>query len=451
MKRLTTRLRSLTIIYRPIAYLKSNTKNERRHSRRQVKQIARSMKAFGFNVPILIDRDGNIIAGHGRFEAAKENGESEVPTILLDHLTDAEARAFAIADNRLTEISTWDEVLLAQTLKELSALDLNFEIEATGFSIGEIDVRIEGLGSAQEAGDDPADKFAEATVGPSVTRLGNVWDLGGRHRIVCGSALDPAAFKLLLQGQAADMVFIDPPYNVRIEGHASGLGKIRHRDFVMASGEMTEAQFADFLRRCYGLIVRYSADGSLHFVCMDWRHLRELLAAIDAAASSLLNLCVWVKTNAGLGSLYRSQHELVAVLKHGSARHRNNVELGKHGRHRSNVWRYPNISSFGRSGEEGNLLRLHPTVKPIRLVADAILDCTARGDSILDSFLGSGTTIIAAERTGRRCYGLELDPHYVDVAVRRWQAYTGDIARDATTGKTFDDLASDKEHHHASH
>ena len=244
------------------------------------------------------------------------------------------------------------------------------------------------------------------------------------------------------------MIFTDPPYNVPIEGHVSGLGSIHHREFAMACGEMNEAQFTRFLTDVCGLAARHSRDGAIHFVCMDWRHLGELLAAGTRIYSELKNICVWVKHNAGMGSLYRSQHELVLVFKHGRAAHHNNIELGRFGRHRSNVWEYAGANSFGRATEDGNLLALHPTVKPVAMVADAILDCSARGDIILDPFLGSGTTLIAAERTGRRCHGVELDAGYLDTAIRRWQTFTGENARHAATGHSFTETESERGDRH---
>jgi DNA methylase len=232
---------------------------------------------------------------------------------------------------------------------------------------------------------------------------------------------------------------------VRIDGHASGLGAIHHRPFPMASGEMDRSQFTAFLGQAFRNLAAFSIDGSIHFVCMDWRHVEELLAAGREAYDELKNICIWVKDNAGMGSFYRSQHEFVAVFKHGHLAHRNNIQLGQFGRNRSNVWHYPGANSFARYSEEGNLLALHPTVKPVTMVADAILDCSARRDIVLDAFLGSGTTLIAAERTGRRCYALELDPIYADTAILRWQALTGGSARHAVSGRSFDDLAREAE------
>jgi DNA modification methylase len=376
--------------------------------------------------------------------AARELGWSEVPTLCLDHLTQAQARAFAIADNRLTEIATWDDRLLAEQLKDLSLLGLDFSLEVTGFEVAEIDLRIASLDDMPEQDDDPADAVPEVSAEPPISQIGDLWLLG-RHRVLCGNALDPEAFATLMGEERAAMVFTDPPYNVPIEGHASGLGAIHHRPFPMASGEMDKAAFTAFLGRACRNLAAFSAGGSLHYVCMDWRHLDELLTAGGEAYGELKNVCVWIKDNPGMGSLYRSQHELVFVFKQRGGSHRNNVQLGQFGRNRSNVWRYPGINSFARSTGEGNLLALHPTVKPVAMVADAILDCSARGEIVLDAFLGSGTTVIAAERTGRRCCGSELDPCYVDTAIRRWQVLTGGKARHAASGRLFDDLAGEAE------
>ena len=358
-------------------------------------------------MPVLVDRNGNVIAGHGRIMAAELLGLSEVPTICVEHLSEAQIKAFMIADNRLSENSAWDDRLLAEQLQELSVLDLDFNIEVTGFDMSEIDIYIEGLTSEPKDGDDTADALPAPPTGMPVSRAGDLWTLGP-HRVGCGNALDEAPYAALMQNEKAAMIFSDPPYNVPIEGNVSGLGAVHHRDFVMAYGELTEAEFTAFLTKACTLFVRHSIQGSLHFICMDWRHIAEVLAAGRKAYTELKNLCVWAKDNAGMGSLYRSQHELVFVFKSGRAAHRNNVQLGQYGRSRTNVWRYPGVNSFSRSSDEGNLLALHPTAKPVALVADAILDCTARGDVVIDGFLGSGTTVIAAERTGRRCYGLEL-------------------------------------------
>ena len=417
--------RNLRIEWLAISELKLDPRNPKQHSARQIRQIAESIKTFGCLVPVLIDRDNKILAGHGRVLALRRLGWAEVPVIRVEHLTPERARAFSVADNRLTELSTWDERLLGEILSELSAAELDFTLEVTGFSVAEIDLRIEQLSVLNTTRPDPADELANCTGESPVTRPGDLWR-AGRHLVRCGDALDPASYEKLMQGLRADVVFTDPPYNVPIDGHVSGKGRVRHRDFAMASGEMTALQFTQFLTTVLRLLVRHSADGSLHYIFMDWRHLLELLTAADGVYSELKNLCAWVKDNAGMGSLYRSQHELVLVFKSGAAPHRNNVQLGQYGRNRTNVWQYPTINNFGRRGDEGNLLTLHPTVKPVALVADAIMDCSARGDIVLDPFLGSGSTLIAAERVGRVCCGIELEPLYVDTAIRRWQRFTGD-------------------------
>ena len=427
--------RTLLIEYTPVASLKLNPKNPRVHTDKQLGQLAESIQAFGFNVPVLVDADAQVIAGHGRVLACNLAGITEVPIIRLEHLSEHQKLAFMLADNRLTENSEWDTRLLGEELKILSEAELNFSLEATGFEMGEIDLFIEDLAGVPDGSVDPADTLPEPSRAP-VSRRGDVWALG-KHRVVCGNALSADDFTLLMQGSLADVVFTDPPYNVPISGHAGGKGKIRHKNFAMASGEMNEAEFKRFLIDALILVASHSLPSSIHFVCMDWRHTSELLSAGCAVYSEFKNICVWVKDNAGMGSLYRSQHEFVFVFKCGGSPHRNNVQLGRFGRSRTNVWHYRGINSFGRSTAEGNLLELHPTVKPVALVADAIMDCSARGDLVLDSFLGSGTTIIAAERTGRVCFGMELDPGYVDTAIRRWQKFTGLNAIHQSTGQTF--------------
>src|SRR5260221_7559739 len=438
---LTNDLARIAVPYRSPAELTVAPGNPRVHTPRQIKQIAQSISVFGFLIPIVIDEADRVLVGLGRFDAARNLGSTEVPTIQITHLSEAQKKAFAIADNRLAEIARWDDPILAEQLKGLSIINLDFDIEITGFDMGEIDLRIESLNlDLNET--DPADVLPSEGKGEPVAQKGDLWTLG-RHRLLCGDALDPVAYATLMRGKKADMVFTDPPYNVRIDGHATGLGAHRHREFAMASGEMTHAEFQNFLLGACVLLARHSMDGSIHYICMDWRHSGELLAAGRAVYSEHKNTCVWVKSNAGMGSLYRSQHEFVFVFKNGQATHRNNVQLGRFGRYRANVWNYPGANSLGRGTEEGNLLALHPTVKPVKLVADSILDCSARGDLVLDPFMGSGSTLMAAERVGRCCYGLEIDPLYVDTVIRRWQAQTGDNAIHDATGRRFNDNASE--------
>lgn len=430
----------LQVIHRAAASLQADPKNARLHPPKHVQQLAKSITTFGFNVPILIDAEGRVIAGHGRLLAARQLGWSEVPTITLEHLSSDQVRAYRIADNRLTDCSTWDERLLAEQLKELAGAELDFDLEAIGFEMPEIDLRIQSLGDL----DEPEGPAASST-GPdevAVSVIGDLWQLGA-HRIICGSALEPAVYEALLAGERAAMVFTDPPYNVPIAGHVGGKGAIQHHEFPMASGEMSCAEFTTFLNQALAATKASSSPGALLYVCMDWRHIAELAAAGKRQGLALKNVCCWDKGCGGMGSLYRSQHELVFVFKAGNAPHTNNVQLGRFGRNRSNVWSYPGVNSFARQTDEGNLLALHPTVKPVALVADAILDASDRGDVVLDPFLGSGTTVIAAEKTGRHGYGIELDPLYVDAALRRWQRLTAGHAIHMASGRRFCDLEAE--------
>jgi DNA modification methylase len=431
----------VAVCYREISKLTLDTRNPRLHSPKQVRQIARSIQAFGFVVPVLIDAKLKVVAGHGRVMACRLLGRSQVPTISLDHLSETQIRAFAIADNRLTENSEWNDRLLAEQLRDLAVLDLDFDLEATGFEMAEIDLRIEGLTSESEDVD-LADAIPQIASGAAVSRPSDLWLLG-RHRVYCGNALESAVYAALMDRSKAAMVFTDPPFNVAIAGNVSGFGAVRHREFAMGSGEMTTEEFTDFLTAVIVTITKNSTAGSIHYNCIDWRHLVELHDAGGAARLQLVNLCVWAKDTAAMGSLYRSRHELVFVFRNGRERHRNNVQLGQFGRNRTNLWQYPGAVGL-RASEEGNLIALHPTPKPVALIADAIMDVSARGDIVLDSFLGSGSTVIAAERTGRRCYGIEIDPLYVDVIVRRWQVWTRDHARHAASGR-FDELEAEAE------
>ncbi|HZZ79818.1 MAG TPA: DNA methyltransferase [Gemmataceae bacterium] len=428
----------------PIESLTADPRNARRHSRKQIRQLARSLETFGFIVPVLADAQGKMIAGHCRLLGAAELGLTHVPVIRIHHLSPAQIRAFMIADNRLSQNSTWDDQLLAEQFKELAELELDFELDVTGFDAPEIDLLIEGLDKG--GGEDPEDD-AVPPLGSPVSRIGDLWQIG-KHRILCGSALHEASYSVLFGDHRAHVVFTDPPYNVEVDGHVSGNGKHKHREFAMASGEMSRAEFSAFLAAALKLMARYSRDGSIHFVCMDWRHMLELLAAGGSVYSETKNICVWAKNRHGMGSFYRSQHEFIVVFKHGKSPHRNNIRLGSYGRNRSNVWRYPGPSAFGRGSEEGNLSAIHPTVKPIAMVADALLDCSARGQIVLDPFLGSGTTLVAAERVGRICYGMDLDPLYVDTAIRRLQRLTGLRATNVVTGETFDSCQSRMEVSH---
>lgn len=411
--------KALAVVYREIRQLVPYPRNARSHSKRQIRQIADSINTFGFTNPVLVDRSATIVAGHGRVEAAKLLGMQKVPSICLENLNEDQIRAYILADNKLAEKAGWDSAILAIELQHLTSVDLGFDVSLTGFEIGEIDL-ILNESKAEEEEDEPFPISAE----PPITKAGDVWLLGD-HRLICGDALDESVYSVLMNGRVADLVFTDPPYNVKIDGNVCGKGAIRHREFAMASGEMTEAEFVSFLSRALTLLESHSKTGSVHFVCMDWRHAGELLTAGKKTYDAFLNLCVWTKDNGGMGSLYRSQHELVFVFRKGLESHRNNIQLGKFGRNRTNVWRYPGINTLSRSGEEDNLLALHPTVKPVAMIADAILDCSAPGDIVLDNFSGVGSTILAAEHVRRTCYAIEIDPVYVDTAVKRWEKQTG--------------------------
>jgi DNA modification methylase len=432
---------NLNVQYQPIDRLVPFSNNARSHSKHQIRQIAASIEQFGFTNPVLIDQKNTIIAGHGRVAAATLLGMQNVPTIRLEGLNEDEIRAYILADNRIAEKAGWDKSILAIELQHLLDVDLDFDVTITGFEIPEIDLIFAETAQKPEQ----EDVVEISGTSQTVTQPGDLWLLG-KHRLVCGNSLEAETFKALMNNRKAEAVFVDPPYNVRIEGNVSGQGLVKHGDFAMACGEMDQVEFAAFLLRSLTLLSRHSSRGSIHFVCMDWRHAGELIEAGKQTYQALFNLCVWVKDNGGQGSFYRSRHELVFVFKNGKGNHRNNVMLGQFGRYRTNVWEYPSAISFSKQSDEGNLLSSHPTVKPVALVADAILDCSKRGDLVLDSFLGSGTTLIAAERVGRTCYGIEIDPNYVDVAVRRWQRHTGDSAIHEGSGKRFDDVVSGREH-----
>jgi DNA modification methylase len=419
----------------PLRDLKPSTRNARTHSKKQINQIANSMVAFGWTCPILIDEHGSIIAGVGRYLAARQLGLKKVPVILVAGLSDVEKRALALADNKIASNSGWNREILAAELGELSTLlpDFNLDLEITGFEPAEFDALVADFGASEQ---DPADEPSKLAPSP-VSRKADFWLLG-HHCLLCGDACDESDVRALMGRERATMVFADPPYNVKISSIV-GRGQIKHREFASASGEMSRDEFTRFLESAFSLAAHYSREGSIHYVCIDWRHLGEALAAGKEVFSELKNLVVWAKTNAGQGSFYRSQHELILVFKNGDGPHQNNIELGRHGRSRSNVWTYAGVNTFraGRMDE----LSIHPTVKPVALVADAMRDCSGRGDIILDSFMGSGTTILAAERVGRRGFGLEIDPLYIDAAIRRWQDFTKRDAVLKDTGQTFDEVA----------
>ena len=426
------------VVMTVVRLLRAPKRKPRTHSKKQIRQIVNLVLCYGWTYPILIDEDGVIICGYGRYLAALELGLKEVPTIIMSGLSDAKKRLLTIADNKIPINAGWDYPVLAAELGELAILlpECQLNIELSGFEAAEIDnLMSDHLDSEREPGDVVPEVEAKA-----VSRTGDLWTLS-KHRLLCGDSREPGHVKKLMGTARAAMVFTDPPYNVRISS-VQGRGKIKHREFAAASGEMSQAQFTDFLAEWMHLAARYSGDGSIVFCCMDWRHLGECIAAGERAFTELKNVVVWVKSNAGQGSFYRSRHEMILVFKNGNASHQNNIELGKYGRSRSNVWEYAGINTFRK--DRLAELTVHPTVKPVALVADAMRDCSRRGDIVLDPFMGSGSTILAAEKVGRRGYGIEIDPQYVDVAIRRWQAFTKSDAILEATGQTFDEVAAER-------
>jgi DNA modification methylase len=411
-------------------------RNPRKHPEKQIVKLMASISEFGMALPILVDADGVIICGHARIEAAGRLGMTQVPVLEADHWGPAQVRAYRLMDNKLPELASWDLEALAIELASIIEIE-EVAIDLLGWETAEIDLILDGEPDAVETAD-PADDVPDLPPVP-VSRIDDLWLLGD-HRLICGSSLEPEVWTRVTDGDIADMVFTDPPYNVRVDGHISGLGKKKHAEFAMASGEMSKPEFTAFLVTVITRFATYVRDGAIFDVCMDWRHLSELLAAIEECGLSLLNLCVWNKTNGGMGSLYRSKHELVLIAKKGTAPHTNNVQLGRYGRYRTNVWDYPGVNSFGSSRMAD--LAIHPTVKPVALVADAIRDVTKPGEIVLDGFIGSGSTILAAERTRRVAYGIEIEPGYVDVAIHRWEKMTGNAAILAETGENFAEVTA---------
>jgi DNA modification methylase len=431
-------MNKLNIEYIKTEDIKPYEKNARVHDDKHVKQIVSSIKTFDFTNPVLIDENKEIIAGHGRWLSAKKLSMKEIPCVTLSHLNESQKKAYRIADNKLTINGDWDTDLLSLELKDLSELDLDFDLDVVGFELPEIDLMIQNLDNKEE---DPLDELPETDNNKIVSKPGDIWQLG-KHKIYCGDSLKDESFSKLMDEEKATMIFTDAPYNVKVDGHVCGSGKIKHEEFAMASGEMTQEEFTNFLSKAFTNLRNYSKDGSIHYLCMDWRHITEITTACDDIYTEMKNLCVWNKSAGGMGSLYRSKHELVFVYKNGTASHINNVELGKHGRYRTNVWDYPGVNSFGGDRDK---LQLHPTVKPVQMIIDAIMDTSNRGDMILDCFLGSGSTLIACEKANRICRGVELEPKYIDITIQRWQNLTGEKAINLTNDKTYEELTKEAE------
>lgn len=414
-------------------------KNAKIHNSKQIQQIIDSIKEFNFTNPILIDENNVILAGHGRFLASQKLGMKEVPVIKLDYLSEAQKKAYRIADNKLTENGNWDYDLLKLEFCELEKLNIDFSLNITGFETAEIDVMLDcEYGEKEKKINKKLNSIPLILQEEIVSEYGDIWQLG-QHKIICGNSLEKGNFEKLFSDKKADMIFTDPPYNLKVDGQICRVRRKHYKEFAMASGEMNAEQFCDFLTKSFSLLKEFSKDGSLHYICMDWRHIEETVLAGKSTYNEFKNLCVWNKDNGGMGSLYRSKHELIFIFKNGTKPHVNNIQLGKHGRNRANVWNYPSVNSFGK-----NRLDFHPTIKPVEMVKDAIMDVSKRGQIILDTFLGSGTTLLASEKSGRICYGIEIEPMYIDVTIKRWQELTGKSAVNVNKNKTYDELLNER-------
>lgn len=420
------------VVLRSIDQLTVSDRHVRTHPERQIELITKSILRVGFTTPIIIGTNDQVLAGAARLEAARRAGMAHAPTISLAHLPHAEQRAYMLADNKLAEMAAWDDDLLKIELQDLATFDLAFDLTDLGFATAELDLMLQDGGDGADTEDTPPQLEETA-----VTRLGDVWDLGP-HRLICADARDPEAYLRVMKGEKARMVFADPPFNVPIRGHVMKRGSNR-REFPMAVGEMSSAEFVSFLAESLGEAAAHALEGSIHYVCMDWRHMMEVLIACQQVIGELKNLCVWAKPNAGMGAFYRSQHELVFVFKKGSAGHINNFGLGKD-RYRTNIWKYEGASGF-HAGRDDDLA-LHPTAKPVAMIADAIMDVSDRGEIVLDPFGGSGATLMAAEKTGRRARLIELDPLYCDVICRRYQAAGGAVSLEG--GYEFEAVANQR-------
>lgn len=425
---------SMQIEYLPLKDLREFEHKVRKPGKKQLAKTVQMIQSFGFTVPLIVDSEGRVVVGQHLFFAAQELHMEEVAVIRIEHLDEVQLRLYRIAWDRISEEAEWDQQALKKEFAALSLLMPEIDLTLTGFEMAEIDIIID----LDQNSVTTEDEVPLAVSGPTLARTGDTFILGN-HRLHCGDSLQEESYKAVLKEEKAHAAFLDAPYNVPIKGNVCGKGAIQHEEFAMASGEMSQEEFTKFLCAIFVLIGQHSIEGSVQYSCIDWRHMQEMQTAVESAQFTLMNVCVWVKDNGGMGSFYRSRHELVFVLKRGEGKYTNNIELGKHGRYRTNVWEYAGVNTMraGRLEE----LAMHPTVKPVAMVADAIKDCTKRGDIVLDTFGGSGTTLIACEKMGRKARLIEIDPKYCDVTIRRWQALTGRDAMLESTGQRFDDIA----------
>ena len=422
----------------PIQSIKPNPLNPIKYPPAKLAKFANYISRYGTDFIVVLDTENQIVTGYAQWRAAELAGRKTVPTVKIDHLSREEVLTFMLADQKLAEAVEWDDKQLKSIFHILTDYQLvcetDYDLSLTGFETSEIDnfVFIDGPEDDLSQVEQLLEKIENQK---PVSKEGDIW-LMGHHRLLCGDSLVLDNYKLLLKDKQINLVATDPPYNLKISGFVSGNGAVKHREFKNGSGEYHSSGFTKFLSTAMSHSCTALANGGLVYVFMDWRHVTELLAAADELKLQQLNLCVWDKGCGGMGSFYRSQHELAFVFRHGDKQHRNNIMLGKHGRNRTNVWRYPsaNMSQEGRE-----MLKNHPTPKPVPMIMDIIKDVTKPGDIVLDPFMGSGTTLIAAEKTGRYAYGIDADPLYVDLAVRRWELLTGKKAMHAVTGMSFAD------------
>lgn len=421
----------VAVVYIATGLLKASPRQLRIHSKKDIGRIARNIEAVGFLFPILVDADFNVICGQARLAAALLRGLTEIPVVQVEHLTAEQIYAVQIADNKLVENATWDRRLLGETLLELSAQHLDIDLDMIGFEVAETDLLIEEVqGAADDADEGPID-------GPLVTRPGDVWEVLD-HRIYCGDSRSEASYTALMAGELAAATIADPPYNCPIQDYAAGFGKTKYAEFACGVGEMSEAEYTDFLIVVFTLIATFSAEGALAYTFADWRHVFENLVAGRRAFAGLRNFCTWIKPSGGQGGFYRSRHELIPVWIAKPGKLRNNIQMGRFGLYRTNVWEYDRPSR--PDGEDYSPMLDHATPKPAKMIADAILDCTARGDIVLDPFLGGGGSLIGAERTGRRCRAIEIEPRFVDSSIRRLRRLSGEDARRLSDGRLFSEL-----------
>lgn len=427
---------AMNIEWEPIGNLQISDRNARKHSPAQIRQLANSIKRYGWMTPLIMDANGVVIVGAGRLLAARWAKLLKVPVIRVLHLSEDEIRAYRIADNRLAELSNWDDAKLAGELKYLVTVDIDL-VMSVGFETPKLDLMLR-MGEQEEEEDDD---FVPDVPEEPVTRPGDLWAVGD-HRLICADARDHRAVTRVLDGRKVRLIVEDRPFNVRVQGHVSGLGRHRHKEFAMASGEMSREEFQRFLEEVTEASKPHLMAGGLIFQFIDWRHIEEMAAAQRAHFGDMFNLAVWGKTNAGMGSFYRSQHELCCIHKNGNEPHVNNVQLGKLGRYRSNLWIQAGANSFGKTRDDD--LAAHPTVKPVSLIADIILDASNIKDVVFDGFIGSGTTLSACARTDRIGCGVEIDPGYVDVALKRLTDATKLPAILCETRQTFDEVARER-------